>query len=622
MKTVELLKLIRLKEQECETLINTSSKELDFLTKFYKENSFGGIDGMLTMDLTDFITAYMMSYVTNEDRDEAFTYLNKSIEAIRGIIENTTDEEMDDLINICNAISRYGALKQVRDLFADPNRRRSKMKLTTMLSNKVISSDDLEFLFELSENDGCNVAELFNLYCQVEEPFDNAMCMVHDMKALRDDYDNFNQALEIYGPNSKERKFLVQSFKDDFDLTEISKEFRYMRGYYEYVSKEFSCKKKTANKELGLYRTLEQKIVQAIQREEITDARKLISKIPDEEVRLKVLQLVYEHNKEYYEQLLAEYNELSQNSTIHYQRLLKENDIEIDAQTIMQNSVQNVKDMIAKLKSVGITNAKVIGEILQITDIETFNQVISFFVNNTLTSKITDITPMLFNKDSDEYKNLLVNTKMLKEQGINPRNFEETQIIFISDPSIVQRNIEFLKAYSFDKSIIKGIDYKFLLNENLLEVLDLFIELGLESFLEEDLSILNYYKNINRIRVMKELNIPITSLDELKEILTTDQFLLSDEDIMKYVEQIDPASIKMDDIPDEIPRLKQFESTRTYNINGVILSKNRVQRNYCESKDDEEIENKLMYSILHTSIMTQTEYETVKQSLTNSLTYK
>ena len=622
MRTTELLKLIRLKEQKCETLINTSSKELDFLTKFYKENSFGGIDGMLTMDLTDFITAYMMSYVTNEDRDEVFTYLNKSIEAIRGIVENTTDEEMDDLINICNAISRIDGLKVVRDLFADPNRRRSKMKLTTMLSNKVISSDDLEFLFELSEKEGCNIAELFNLYCHVEEPFDNAMCMVHDMKALRDDYDNFNQALEIYGPNSKERKFLVQSFKDDFDLTEISKEFRYMRGYYEYVSKEFSCKKKTANKELGLYRSLEQKIVQAIQREEITDARKLISKIPDEEVRLKVLQLVYEHNKEYYEQLLAEYNELSQNSTIHYQRLLKENDIEIDAQTIMQNSVQNVKDMIAKLKSVGITNTKVIGEILQITDIETFNQVISFFVNNTLTSKITDITPMLFDKDSDEYKNLLVNTKMLKEQGINPRNFEETQIIFISEPSIVQRNIEFLKAYSFDKSIIKGIDYKFLLNENLLEVLDLFIELGLESFLEEDLSILNYYKNINRIRVIKELNIPITSLDQLKEILTTDQFLLSDEDIMKYVEQIDPTSIKMDDIPDEIPRLKQFESTRTYNINGVILSKNRVQTNYCESKDEEGIENKLMYSILHKSIMTQTEYETVKQSLTNSLTYK
>ena len=36
----------------------------------------------------------------------------------------------------------------------------------------------------------------------------------------------------------------------------------------------------------------------------------------------------------------------------------------------------------------------------------------------------------------------------------------------------------------------------------------------------------------------------------------------------------------------------------------------------------EEVENKLMYSILHNSIMTQTEYETVKQSLTNSLTYK
>ena len=622
MKTLELLKLIKLKEQECESILNTSSKELDFLTRFYKENTFGGIDGMLTMDLTDFITAYIMSYVTNEDRDEAFTYLHKSIESIRNIIENSTEEGMDDLINICNAISRYGALKQVRDLFADSNRRRSKMKLTTMLSNKVISSDDLDFLFELSENEDCNVAELFNLYCQVEEPFDDAMCMVHDMIALRDDYDKFNQALEIYGPNSKERKFLVQSFKDDFDITEISKNFRYMRGYYEEISKEFNSRKKTANKELGVYRALEQKIVQAIQKEEITDVRKLISKINDEEIKLKVLQLVYEHNKDYYEKLLAEYNELSQNSTIHYQRLLKDNDIEIDAQTIMQNSVQQVKDMLAKLKSVGITDTKVIGEILQITDVETFNQVITFFMNSTLTSKITTISPMLFNKDSDEYKNLLVNTKMLKEQGINPRNFETTQIIFISEPSLVQRNIEFLKAYSFDKSIIKGVDYSFLLNENLLEVLDKMLELGLESFIEEDLSILNYYKNINRIRVIRELNIPITSLDQLKEILTTDQFLLSDEDIMKYVEQIDPSSIKMTDIPDEVMRLKQFETTRTYDVNGVILSKNRVQRNYHEVRDDDEVENKAMYSILHNSIMTQTEYETLKQSLTNSLTYK
>lgn len=622
MKTLELLKLIKLKEQECESILNTSSKELDFLTRFYKENTFGGIDGMLTMDLTDFITAYIMSYVTNEDRDEAFTYLHKSIESIRNIIENSTEEGMDDLINICNAISRYGALKQVRDLFADSNRRRSKMKLTTMLSNKVISSDDLDFLFELSENEDCNVAELFNLYCQVEEPFDDAMCMVHDMIALRDDYDKFNQALEIYGPNSKERKFLVQSFKDDFDITEISKNFRYMRGYYEEISKEFNSRKKTANKELGVYRALEQKIVQAIQKEEITDVRKLISKINDEKIKLKVLQLVYEHNKDYYEKLLAEYNELSQNSTIHYQRLLKDNDIEIDAQTIMQNSVQQVKDMLTKLKSVGITDTKVIGEILQITDVETFNQVIIFFMNSTLTSKITTISSMLFNKDSDEYKNLLVNTKMLKEQGINPRNFETTQIIFISEPSLVQRNIEFLKAYSFDKLIIKGVDYSFLLNEHLLEVLDKMLELGLESFIEEDLSILNYYKNINRIRVIRELNIPITSLDQLKEILTTDQFLLSDEDIMKYVEQIDPSSIKMTDIPDEVTRLKQFETTRTYDVNGVILSKNRVQRNYHDAKEDDEVENKAMYSILHNSIMTQTEYETLKQSLTNSLTYK
>jgi hypothetical protein len=91
---------------------------------------------------------------------------------------------------------------------------------------------------------------------------------------------------------------------------------------------------------------------------------------------------------------------------------------------------------------------------------------------------------------------------------------------------------------------------------------------------------------------------------------------------MKYVEQIDPSSIKLTDIKDDITRLNQYETLRTYNVNGVILSKNRVKINYHESKDDEEVENKTMYSILHNSIMTQIEYETLKQSMMNSLTYK
>ena len=618
MKTTELLKLIKLKEQQCQEIINTSSNELDFLSSFYKNNLFGGIDGMLTMDLTDFATAYIMSYVDNENREEAFNYLKKSVDSISGIL-NSSEEELDDIINICDQISERGLIQEVRDLFADPNKRRSKIKLKNMLSGKMVSENDLEYLLDLSEKPNCNVAELFNLYFQVEGPFVNALCIIHDMRSLRDDYDNFNQALEIYGPKSKERKYLVQSFKDDYDITEVSLEFRRMRTEYEQRSKDFATRRKNANKEHGIYQALEQKIVQAIQKDEITDAKKIISKINDDEIRLKVLHLIYEHNKDYYEKLLAEYNELSQNSTIHYQRLLKENNIEIDAQTIMQNSVQTVTDMISKMKSVGITDPKIIGKILQMTDINTFERVISLFSNHTITYKIASLNPLIFNKDSDEYKNLIVNTKMFKEQGINPRNFEESQFIFIEEPTIVQRNIEFIKTYSFDKSINKGLDYHFLLNEHLLEIMDMMIELGLESFIEEDLSILNYYQNINRIRVIRELNIPITSLEQLKEILTTETFLLADEDIMQYVEQINPSSIKIDDITDDITRLNQYETTRTYNVNGVVLSKNRIKRNYHDSDD---IENKTLYSILHNSIMTQTEYEIVKQSLMNLLTYK
>ncbi len=619
MTSTELLKLIKEKERQCEEVLSTSSDELDFLTNFYRNNSLSSIDGMLTVDFADFTTAYIMSFVTNEDRDEAFNYIKKSVDSISGILNNLTEEQIDDLIDLCDNLIAKDLMLVARDLFADPNRRRSKLNLRRKLVGRVIDEDTMEFLFQLTERENSNVAELFNLFIQVEEPFENALCMIHDMKSLRDDYEKFNEALEIYGPKNKERKFLVQSWKNDYDISEILKDFRHMRSHYEELAKTDSTKRKTANKELSYYKLLEQKIVQALQKEEITAAKTLLTKINDPEIRLAILKLVYEHNKEYYDALIEEHRQLSLNSSIHYQTLLQENNINIDVQTIMHNKVEDVKRMIITLRSVMIVEPIVVGRILQITDVETFDKLMVYFANGTLKPSLVEVNPNIFDKKSDEFKNFLVNIRMIKDQSINPRNFNESQFIFISDPSLVQRNIEFLKAYSFEKSINKDLDYHFLLNPSLLEILDKMLELGLEKFLEEDLSILNYYKNLNRIRVIKELNIPITSLEQLKEILTTETFLLADEDILKYVEQIDTSSIKMDSIPDEITRLRQFEQYRTYNINGVIISKNRVKRNYSEADD---VENKTLYSILHNSIMTQTEYETVKQSLTNSLTYK
>ena len=379
--------------------------------------------------------------------------------------------------------------------------------------------------------------------------------------------------------------------------------------------------KKTAQRELNNYQLLEKKITSALENDEITDAIKMLSKIQDQSIRIQVLKLVYEHNKTYYDRLVQEYNELLKNSSIRYQTLLTENELDnIDVATIMNNSVEDVKTIISKLKQLNIKDKHVITTILQITDIETFELLMGYINQGLLKISFIISNPIIFSKTSEEYQRFIINMKLFKEIGFNPNYLNNSQNIFIEDPTIIGRNIEILKVYGFDKSLKRDIDYTFLTKEDLMLRLDNALELGLEQFLEEDLSILNYYENFRRIKVLQALNIELSSKDELIECLTSSIFLVPDESITNYIDTINPKEITMDSIPDDISILKKYQtSQRVYDVNGVLLSKKRIERNYAESED---IENRTLYSILHESILSKSNYRTLKETFNESLTYK
>ena len=110
-----------------------------------------------------------------------------------------------------------------------------------------------------------------------------------------------------------------------------------------------------------------------------------------------------------------------------------------------------------------------------------------------------------------------------------------------------------------------------------MQKIDFTLELGLEPFLEENLGLLNYdYVIFQRIRILQGLNIEV-SKEELEQVLKADRFIVSDEEINKYLKLVSVSRNMLDEmriLPEDITKTK-----RCYQYHDIYFSKNKVDRN-------------------------------------------
>lgn len=620
MQKQELIKLLNIKQQECNQVLEEENEELYFFQIFFQRNDFRGFQSIIDTDYSAFLLAYLLMCLENvEDRDFAYQYLKEEVISIKEIVEESPAEGLDSLLQLCETFKESGVLEDARDYLDTSKKKMGKLSLKRVLIENIIS-EKLK-LSNQASNEERNLGSFINLYIRGSRAFINAIKIIMDMKALGVEYEQLQFQIQLFDLNSKEKKHLQSIFKNSFDLTRFNNEIKDLRTYYEKILSRDRSKKRSAQKEQKTYETLEEIINKTEDGTEIKDIDKILSKVPDEEVKLAVLQYVYQHNEQYYKQLVNEYNKLSKNSIISYQRVLNDYQlVNVDIKTIMHNPVEVIETILSKLKQLNIVSEQLLVTILQVTDIDTFETIYGLITQGLLTLDFVRENLLIFSKETPEYKNLTVNVAMFKELGFNPNNLNNSQQIFIANPNTVAANIEILKVYGFEKNFKKEVDYSFLSNPNLMSLIDTMLELGLEKFLEEDLSILNYYKNINRLRVIKELNIEIETKEELIELLTTTKFLIPDDMIPSYIALKDKEELTIEGLVDDIDILKDYQKTsRVYDINGVLLSKNRIRRNYHKL---EGTENRLQFSLFEGCQISKKDYEIIRKTLNQSLTQK
>lgn len=394
-----------------------------------------------------------------------------------------------------------------------------------------------------------------------------------------------------------------------------------VKAYYEKLKSEKRAIERNKEKELQALENLEKQLPLILkENQEITTIKDLLNRITSKEIRLNALRIVYLHNKSIYEELFKEYKKLSSNKKSKYKRLLNDYDINVKEETIsyiMLNSLEDVKTILSTLTKLGITNPNTLLNTLTRTNLNTINNILTQINKGIISKELVINNPSLLCFTSIEYKNFTENLNYLQEKNLNPHYFRSNQSLLLENSKTIKASFEILENYDLLLSLKTGIDCSFLINEDLELGIDLLLELGYESFLEESLSLLNYQNNFKRLLVLKSLNIPVTSLEELENVLKTDKFLIPDSKIDDYIYNAtpyNPKEIESENDITQIDILEDFSNTkRTYLIGGILISKNKFKRNFTTTNNTNI--DSIFYSIIKDSYLSDEEVSSIRNVL-------
>lgn len=480
-----------------------------------------------------------------------------------------------------------------------------------------------------------NFFTLVELYAKHRQVFCEALAILDVLKEIERDQEFHNAMIRLIGEDAgikvknkdreKEvRKMIGKDYNIDLLLEPLTSASK--------ACVEYELSRKDHQKTLGrnkkIYEALESELYQAIQKGEVTNISNMLKKVPSEKIRLAILKLVYTHNQEIYKQLTSEYQTLSANDASQYQILLERYGISPDSYevgTVMENSIDNLTEMLEILSRLSITASQGLLTILQSSDLETVENIFALAERGIITGDLLTNHLGIFNPSSKDYENFMRNLDVINKQKLNPHYFTASEEMLTLPHQRFASSMKVLEEYELLSNLKTGMNLSFLKEEDLAPAIDTLLELGYEKNLEESLELLNYRDKFNRLRVLKALNIPVSSTEELIEVLTTPKFYVQDTEIPNYIYNAAqyhlPSNIVEVTEPkkklSDVQKLSSFSETdRTYSFNGVLISKNKVHRTLSHVLATGKPIDRLKYGVLKDSILTDEEVLKVVAALT------
>ena len=596
--------------------IDTS--EIDFYNDFAFRYSPFSYEKFCEMSGTDFLIAVVNAMFS----DIPFKKVYEDINKLRPLFDSDNVDEINMLHTLLVAISEKGIDDEIIEGLKDENKHRSVIFIKKLTSKHSESDVVMDYLSKFVNDDKSIILPLVE-YNKRHHIFTCNMllfCMESKLikKTIEMLQDELNDAKDKMGVKVPERYFnktlnkgINKVIKDKFHIDQEKDCFMQISEYQKFITDKMKNSEKNKKKDIKAYEELICNLNKMFTSSEVTNYDSIVKNIPNDEIRLETLKLIYQHNKLEYENINSTYNELFKNSTVHFLVLFKKYNIskdEIDLNKVMKNDYDTVEELL-KLITYFTDDKMTIIAALQTTNIVTCKYLKELKNRGILNSNTFIKYPSVFDSNSTEFKNLDNNIKIVSNYKINPA-------IFINNPEVLLKtdigvNLKVLGDYDLLKYIRNNNDYRYLTKSGLDKLIDKILELGFESYLKEDLSLLNE-DNWDRIYVLKAIKYEITDKSELLYYLRNSTFIIPDKNISNYIPDA-VSYYKFDDCDESEVSYDDYLDGRVYNIGGVLISKNRFIRNSLNNKSDSTLKK-----LLDGGLYSSEEIELVKNSIYNT----
>lgn len=623
---MELLKAIHIEQFKIDEELATEDKQVQFYRKFLKNNFLGSIESAAKADSCDLAIALIVKNKPDLDIEQ----VQRAVYGNRKIFEKVTAEDIEGVINLIAAIHNDGITESVKEILQNGT---SPFLSIFKKEGKAAAAIELSAVAL-----GCTIEDFIafmDLYISENEQTHNALAVINALREIEKERATYHESLEQdlakFGIKVKakdSRRFVSDQIKSSWDIPLIHKVLKEVTDYGQKKDSEDKNRKRHLKKKKCIYEKLEKNINRAVQGGEIRNIDSIIGDIKDPDIRMQILKVIYLHNKAIYDVMSSEYETLSANDSSRYQVLLAKYGISPESYevgSIMNNSIEDTEKMLQQLVNLKFTVPKDLLKILQESNLETTSNIITLTERGIVTRTLLSNHKNVFNPTSKEYELFMRNLAIFQEKQINPRYLSTNDHIFTTTPQRLRQSIKTLEKYELTSMMKVGMDCSFLAKPDLAPAIDTLLELGYEKNLLENLELLNYKDKFDRLRVLKALNVPVTTTEGLLEVLTTDKFIMPDNVIENYIyNAVDyniPSNIIISKEPkkkvSDITRLNDFSYTsRTYSFDGILISKNKVHRNLSTVDTATNVSDRLLYSVIKGSTLTDEELETIHSSLT------
>lgn len=655
-------------------LSHDEKEELDFLTNFMKSFDINNIYSMMNCNKKDFLLAI----ISSSDDNKVFSIIKDKIEKLdNNFFSCTNYNDIYDLYNCLIEFVKKGVFYLAESLplnddydenseiiqeIKDKGLLENSIKLNTLLKKYIHSDEQKRLVLELYLEYSYELVTGLAAIAVLNETSINSNNSVNP--------NNFDR--NVIGFSSK--SVLTKNFNcfDRLDLTnkkhlkdvmslilnaaKVKDKYLTIKDRIDYL-KRIPVERERENNRIIRKK---EKILSYLDSFDMTKPIQLsnsfLELVENEKLKYFIIVRILKHNLQFQKQTIVEIEKEKELSIL--EKLFKKSQFSFNSLSEEQRknlinfgNVENIEKILILFTDSDIS----FGENFPIYDIlllgkpSSISDILKMINANIISYSFADRNPSIFIEKIDELlkdktiikeaKNstLIDNINQLKGSKINISSLSKRgdEILLMNTDELVS-SISLLQQYSLDYE--SSNNYELIKNKKLIAIADRFIELGLADYIitHPYLIAQRSFTRLKRMELCRMFDIPLLIDGKINSRITSNEFkigknVLNDDDLDLYLTNSvsryqDDLCYKIisecNDYSCDLKEINAIEKYRVseleYSFNGIIISANKVLRNYTilsNSKLDLPDEKILFNSIIYGSMLDDEKLDTISNLL-------